>query len=134
MLNISDESESVSSENPPVTKFVPEVIAYPFVEVCVLLDLPPILTAAATDLWNWKLKDESKPISFSNLTSITTMTGTSTEISFHMIPCMMQALFAPLIMKIYNGPDLISEKNLYQLKRLLEEISEVMERCRQVNF
>ena len=120
------------SETTPVAYIVPEVLAYPFVEVCVSLDLPPVLTAAATDLWNWKLKDESKPISFSNLTSITTMTGTPTEISFHMIPCMMQVLFAPLIMRIYNGPDLILNKKLEQLKILLDHISDVVERCRKV--
>ena len=125
-------SHNALSETTPVTYIVPEVLAYPFVEVCVLLDLPPVLTAAATDLWNWKLKDESEPISFSNLTSITTMTGTSTEISFHMIPCMMQVLFAPLIMRIYNGPDLILNKKLQQLKLLLDLISDVVERCRQV--
>ena len=110
------------------------MISYPFVEVCVLLGLPPVLTAAATDLWNWKLVDESKPISLSNLTSITTMTGTSTEISFHMTPCIMQVLVAPLIMKIYNGPDLIKDNNVTILKNLLDEISDAMEDCRQVIF
>ena len=111
---------------------VPTVIAYPFVEVCVLLGLPPVLTAAATDLWNWKLKDESKPISLSNLTSITTMTGTSTEISFHMTPCIMQVLVAPLVMKIFNGPDLMADYNISLLKNLLDEISDAIKDCREV--
>ena len=113
---------------------MPIVLAYPFVEVCIFLDLPPVLTAAATDLWNWKLKDESQPISISNLTSITTMTGTSTEIAFHMTPCIMQVLVAPVIMKIYNSPDLISQKNSIEIENLLDEISEVIERCRKVIF
>ena len=111
-----------------------EVLAHPFVEVCILLELPPVLTAAATDLWNWKLKDESQPISISNLTTITTMTGTSTEIAFHMTPCMMQVLVAPVIMKIYNAPDLISQKNSNKIERLLDEISDVIEQCRKVIF
>ena len=109
-----------------------EVLAYPFVEVCILLDLPPVLTAAATDLWNWKLKDQFQPISISNLTTITTMTGTSTEIAFHMTPCIMQVLMAPLILKIYKAPDLISQKNSNKIEKLLDEISDVIERCRKV--
>jgi hypothetical protein len=91
-----------------------------------------VLTAAATDLWNWKLKDSSQPITFSNLTCITTMTGTSTEISFHMTPCIMHVYAAPLIMKLYNAPELISEGNKFELKILLEEICDMIERCREV--
>ena len=62
------------------------------------------------------------------------MTGTSTEISFHMTPCIMQVLVAPLIMEIYNGPDLIKNNNVTILKTLLDEISDAMEHCRQVTF
>ena len=108
------------------------VLARPFVEVCILLGIPPVLTAAATDLWNWKLKDESKPISFSNMTCITTMTGTSTEMNFHITPCVMHFYAAPLIMQIFNAPDLISNPNEYCLKRLIDDISQMIEKCREV--
>ena len=91
-----------------------------------------MLTAAATDLWNWKLKDSSEPITFSNLTCITTMTGTPTEIAFHMTPCIMHVYAAPLITKLYNAPDLMCQGNKFELKRLLDEICDVIQRCREV--
>ena len=113
---------------------VPMVLARPFVEVCILLGIPPVLTAAATDLWNWKLKDESKPISFSNITCITTMTGTSTEINFHVTPCLMHFYSAPLIMQIFNAPDLICKPNECRLKSLIDDISEMISKCKEVQF
>ena len=113
---------------------VPMVLARPFVEVCILLGIPPVLTAAATDLWNWKLKDESKPISFSNMTCITTMTGTSTEINFHVTPCLMHFYSAALIMQIFNAPDLICKPNKCCLKNLIDDISEMISKCREVQL
>ena len=124
----------MNSDDSPSNYEVPMVLARPFVEVCVLLGIPPVLTAAATDLWNWKLKDESKPISFSNMTCITTMTGTSTEMNFHITPCIMRFYAAPLIMQIFNAPDLICKPNECRLKNLIDDISEMISKCREVQL
>ena len=132
VIDILETSNDINSDDSPSNYEVPMVLARPFVEVCILLGIPPVLTAAATDLWNWKLKDESKPISFSNMTCITTMTGTSTEMNFHITPCVMHFYAAPLIMQIFNAPDLISNPNEYCLKRLIDDISRMIEKCREV--
>ena len=133
-IDILETSNDISSYDSPSNYEVPTVLARPFVEVCILLGIPPVLTAAATDLWNWKLKDESKPISFSNMTCITTMTGTSTEMNFHIIPCVMHFYAAPLIMQIFDAPELICNHNEYGLKRLIDDISQMIEKCREVQL
>ena len=134
VIDILETSNDINSDDSPSNYEVPMVLARPFVEVCILLGIPPVLTAAATDLWNWKLKDESKPISFSNMTCITTMTGTSTEINFHVTPCLMHFYSAPLIMQIFNAPDLICKPNECRLKSLIDDISEMISKCREVQL
>ena len=134
VIDILETSNDINSDDSPSNYEVPMVLARPFVEVCVLLGIPPVLTAAATDLWNWKLKDESKPISFSNMTCITTMTGTSTEMNFHITPCIMRFYAAPLIMQIFNAPDLICKPNECRLKNLIDDISEMISKCREVQL
>ena len=134
VIDILETSNDINSDDSPSNYEVPMVLARPFVEVCILLGIPPVLTAAATDLWNWKLKDESKPISFSNMTCITTMTGTSTEINFHITPCLMHFYAAPLIMQIFNAPDLICKPNECRLKSLIDDISEMISKCKEVQF
>ena len=47
-------SEAVSEE----AVVIPGQLAVPFHFCCAALGLPPVLTAAATDLWNWKLIDD----------------------------------------------------------------------------
>ena len=78
---------------------IPSQLAIPWCTVCKTLDMPLVLTAAL-DLWNWKLKDDAKSHDLSNLTSLNSMTGTNTEIFFHMVPCAMQYVAAPLIPQI----------------------------------
>ena len=83
---------------------IPSALARALVLVCARIGLPPVLTAAATDLWNWRLVDPAQPLALDNLTTITSLTGTPTEVGFHMLPCAMHALFAPLLGRVYRAP------------------------------
>ncbi|KAF8594829.1 hypothetical protein BDV93DRAFT_565039 [Ceratobasidium sp. AG-I] len=56
--------EDTSDRSPIV---IPASIAVPFVGVSRQLDIAPIVTYADTVLWNWALKDPSKPISANNV-------------------------------------------------------------------
>ena len=60
------------------------------------------------------------------------MTGTATEIAFHMLPCMMHVYAAPLIGKIFDAPNLVRKRNIIGLTVLLQDISDMINRCRQV--
>ena len=93
--------------------YIPHQLAIPWFLVCNKLDMPLVLTASL-DLWNWKLKDETKSHDLSNLTSRMTMTGTKAEMYFHMVPCSMHYVAAPLLPQIfilYNDISLIPQRS-----------------------
>ena len=105
---------------------IPAALARALVLVCVRIGLPPVLTAAATDLWNWRLVDPAQPLALDNLTTITSLTGTPTEVGFHMLPCAMHALFAPLLGRVYRAPLLDDAA----LTALLNELADVLVQCK----
>ena len=79
---------------------IPPQLAIPWFTICCKLDLPFILTAAL-DLWNWRLQDPTEAINLSNLTLISSMTGTESETYFHMVPCAMQMAAGPVIPRAF---------------------------------
>ena len=109
---------------------IPSQLAIPWCTVCKRLDMPLVLTAAM-DLWNWKLKDDAKSHDLSTLTSLNSMTGTNTEIFFHMVPCAMQYVAAPLIPQIlalyHNIADakINADNSEYMYKNLLSFIADL---------
>lgn len=99
------ESDKVKIEHENGLITIPPQLATPWFTICCKLDLPFILTAAL-DLWNWRVKDSNEPISLSNLTLISSMTGTDTETYFHMVPCAMQMAARraiPRVFAFYDG-------------------------------
>eukprot|EP00794_Sanderia_malayensis_P019463 gene19463-21386_t len=112
-----------SSQRKAITR-IPKQLALPWFTVCKKLDLPFVLTAGL-DLWNWKLKDSSKPISFTNLTTISSMTGTDTERYFHLVPCGMQAVAGPFIPKLLRFHDLLSSKSNLDLIPFINSIKNI---------
>ena len=102
----SDEA-GIDHENGLFT--IPPQLAIPWFIICCKLDLPFILTAAL-DLWNWRLKDPRKAINLSNLTQISSMTGTESETSFHMVPCAMQMVAGPVIPRVFAFYDKMKQR------------------------
>ena len=96
-----------------------------------MLDLPFILTAAL-DLWNWKLKDPTLPIMLSNLTSITTMTGSDAEIYFHMVPCAMQFAAAPLIPRLFSVHKMMTCQEYVVVVAFLKELTNMFKKFRDI--
>jgi len=80
--------------------YIPHQLAVPWFLICSKLDMPLVLTASL-DLWNWKLKDKTKLHDLSNVVSLMSMTGTKSEMYFHMVPCTMHYVAAPLIPQIF---------------------------------
>lgn len=52
---------------------IPQCLAKPWYESANTLGIPPVLTHAAVDLWNWKLKDPSRKFELDNLKSTLTL-------------------------------------------------------------
>ena len=59
---------------------VPPQLAKPWHQVCDRLGLPCVLTAIGVDAWNWQRIDPAKPIELGNITCLSTITGTRSEV------------------------------------------------------
>ncbi|CAO3575149.1 unnamed protein product [Mortierella alpina] len=68
-----------------IAQSIPASLAVPWQAISDVIDIPPVLTYASNDLWNWKLKDPNGPYDVENLTTLTTMTGTLDEDWFDII-------------------------------------------------
>ena len=110
---------------------LPPQLSVPWYFICSKLGLPHVLTATL-DLWNWKLKNDKLPIDILNLTCISTMTGTSAEIYFHMIPCAMQASAGPIIPKVFLVDELITQSNTKEIIALLKQTANVFGHFREI--
>lgn len=74
---------SIQPSASPDPLVVPASLAVPLVAVSDKLGIAPILTFADTVLWNWSLKDSSKPLSPENIEPITLFTQSDDERSFY---------------------------------------------------
>ena len=79
---------------------IPSVLAVPMFNVCKELGLPPFGTFAALGLYNWHLKDESKPFSLENICANITLTGTEDESWFYMVSVVIEKEFSPALSAI----------------------------------
>ena len=70
----------------------------PFIEVANHLDMPPIPTYGAQNLWNFRLLDQKRPVSDpENNCALTTFTASVDESWFYAIPTSIEARGAPII-------------------------------------
>ena len=105
---------------------LPPQLARPWFWVCRALQMPPVLTAGATDLWNWRLRDASVRMTFDNLELTSTLTGTATEANFHLVPCAMQAAAAEVVPKVFLADLLVRRGRARALAALLLELTDVL--------
>ncbi|KAG0260200.1 hypothetical protein BG011_002077 [Mortierella polycephala] len=68
-----------------IAQSIPEPLAVPWQAIADVIDIPPVLSYAGNNLWNWKLKDLNGSYDPENLIALSTMTGTSDEDWFDII-------------------------------------------------
>ena len=117
---------------------LPSQLARPWCAVCRSLGLPPILTAAL-DLWNWKWRRtkttaagtvrviaEGKTIIHENVQCISTMTGTESEVNFHMLPAAMHSVSGALLPRLFEASapstGALATSNNRRIRALLLEV------------
>jgi hypothetical protein len=66
------------------------------------------------------------------LECISTMTNTKAEVMFHMLPCTMQNIAGPLILRIFGADSLIRNRQDRELSALLVDLKKVLVRFREV--
>ncbi|CAL8575567.1 Indoleamine 2,3-dioxygenase [Xanthoria parietina] len=77
---------------------VPPPISIPYLQVCEVLELPPVATYSAVCLWNFKPIFRDEPIdSLDNLSTLATYTGSLDESWFYLVSVAIEARGAPLI-------------------------------------
>ncbi|KAL8844938.1 MAG: hypothetical protein Q9176_000610 [Flavoplaca citrina] len=81
----------------PEEKVAPP-ISIPYLQVCKILELPPVATYSAVCLWNFKPIFRDEPIdSLDNLSTLATYTGSLDESWFYLVSVAIEARGAPLI-------------------------------------
>ncbi|CAK0796285.1 unnamed protein product, partial [Prorocentrum cordatum] len=90
---------------------LPAQLSRPWLQVCCLLRMPPVLTAAATDLWNWQLKDLAED---------------SLLFVAHMVPCAMQRAAARVVPRLFLADLLVRGGRGPALAALLGELAAVL--------
>eukprot|EP00929_Paragymnodinium_shiwhaense_P067893 TRINITY_DN34126_c0_g1_i1.p1 TRINITY_DN34126_c0_g1~~TRINITY_DN34126_c0_g1_i1.p1 ORF type:complete len:531 (+),score=93.90 TRINITY_DN34126_c0_g1_i1:78-1595(+) len=130
---------------------LPAALAVPFHEAATLLGLPPVLTHAAVDLWNWEVvppNEEEVPVSVLEpsvclqqdaFRCLNTMTGTKDEEWFYCTSTAVQILLGPVVVGAYSvfseavpAMDCVAVSGfLSDCLRGLEEANKVMDRLSQ---
>lgn len=110
------------SEYPDSTNLIPAQLAVPLHSLAKLLNRPPILGLASTQIHNWKKINKSLPVSISNLDMEYTFTSSSDEKYFYAIAALIDMQGAPIIPSILSIYSLLSSQDYTQLPQHLSTI------------
>lgn len=126
------ENPVLQRRDPAVPRVVPRQIAVPFASVCARLGLPCVLTAAGTDLWNWRMVNPAAYMTMDNLRCLSTMTGLDTEVGFHLVPlCMMHRIEqGGLLVQMLNVPYWLAYQDFHRVVATLRGLAEALGDCR----
>lgn len=107
-------------------KILPQKIAVPWKQVSDHIGVPPVLTYASVVLYNYCLKDESKPFSLDNLQAISTFLDDPGESWFYMVHVHEEFAAAPGLKAIEHAYHAMAEHHHYGLVQDLEKITTVL--------
>ena len=98
-------------------------LAVPWTKICKeRLDLPLVIVAAGTDLWNVGKIDSKRPLRLEdNMRLITSMTGTISESFFHLTATSMHVAFAKLLPSLVELPYAMRKENEYETAKILNK-------------
>ena len=103
---------------------LPACIAVPFRESARHLDMPPVATYAAENLWNFEPIDIAPSIEDpDNFCALTTFTGTSDESWFYALPAAIEMRGRHIIPLAVNALDAVERTNLSRVTQHLGEIA-----------
>jgi indoleamine 2,3-dioxygenase len=109
---------------------LPAIIGMPLYEVSNSLGIPPVLTHAAVDLYNWHLKDESKPFDLDNIDTNHTMTGNSSEAWFYKVMIAIEGIGGEILDELLTAHKNFEDKNFNYL--LLSRIEVLLIKCTKI--
>jgi len=98
---------------------LPPAISVPFLAVSKKLELPPILTYAACNLWNFSSKSQDFS-DIQNIHALHTFTGTPDESWFYMISVAMEAKAGCIVPTMLRAMEAASVKDYHVVIQALE--------------
>jgi tryptophanyl-tRNA synthetase len=105
---------------------LPKCLAVPFHTISQRLGLPAVMTHACVDLWNWRLKDKSRPIELENLETNGSLTGTQSESAFFLVMTEIEALGSEIISDLTRIPSLIAENDAKNINLVMSKFTIVI--------
>ncbi|KAI8363502.1 Indoleamine 2,3-dioxygenase [Mortierella sp. GBAus27b] len=123
-----------------IAQSIPAPLAVPWQAVSDILDIPPVLTYAANDLWNWKLIDPKGPYTLENLSTQWTMTGTYDETWFDIVALSVEIEGGAALQPLLDAMQAVREDNLGvvttnlktalpQLQKVGKQLARMFEKC-----
>ncbi|CAI6332675.1 unnamed protein product [Periconia digitata] len=121
---------------PEPSERLPPAIAVPFLQTSKHLEVNPVATYAALNLWNWRTLNKDADITCpDNLVSQHTATGTDDESWFLIISDAMEARAGPLIKTMLGAMEAVEHNDvativhaLRYFKKSMNEIGDLLER------
>jgi len=110
---------------------LPKNIAIPLFNISKELGLPPIITHAGLDLWNWRFKNtNNKSLNIENLELIHSFTGTESEATFYLLMTEIEYLGKFIVKDLLNLPHNLScqDEIFLKLSDILGEICVVIDK------
>ncbi|KAM0716420.1 hypothetical protein Q7P37_007865 [Cladosporium fusiforme] len=123
-------------QGPEPSERLPPAITVPFLETASHLEVHPVATYAALNLWNWTPTqedvDQCQP---DNMTALHTVTGTDDESWFFIISNAMEARAGPIITGMLEAMEAVEQNDsvtvidsLQNLRQSITEIGKLLER------
>ncbi|KAL4908919.1 hypothetical protein BDW74DRAFT_187392 [Aspergillus multicolor] len=104
---------------------LPAAISVPYLEVSSHLELPPVATYAALNLWNWSTSSPNDDLTCADNLSVTlSYTGTKDEEWFFMVSVAMEARGARVIEMMLNTIQAVAVGDNQRIVAYLNQISE----------
>ncbi|KAI8970776.1 Indoleamine 2,3-dioxygenase [Pilobolus umbonatus] len=104
------------------SEVLPDNLAIPWTKVASELGLNPVVCHAAVVLWNYKLLDQDGSIDLSNLSALSTFSGSTDEAWFYLTTVSIEYAGAPSLGHILQAIDNVKDANYAALKKNLEVI------------
>ncbi|KAF9434312.1 hypothetical protein BGZ76_008217 [Entomortierella beljakovae] len=95
-----------------IAQSIPETVSVPWQAISDIIDIPPVLTYASNDLWNWKLRDPNGSYDIENLDTISTMTGTFDETWFDIISVSVEIEGGAALQPLLDAMQAVREDDL----------------------
>ncbi|KAI8375171.1 Indoleamine 2,3-dioxygenase [Blakeslea trispora] len=109
------------------SELLPSNLAIPWAGIADYLGLCPVVCHAAVVLWNYRLIDQEGPIDLSNLSAMSTYSGSLDEAWFYLVTTAIESSGAPCLSQIVDAIENIQSLRYDGLKQNLKIICKGLE-------